>query len=96
MNKEFLVTAKDGRPLNEVTDLLLKKAGSLVDELAVFELVVGKATALGSGEPPLDGIKIASKIDQTAANVEDKLDQVISILDSISTELEIELLFEEK
>ena len=96
MNKEFLVTSKDGRPLNEVANLFLKRADDLVDELAVFELIVGKATALGSGEPPLVGIKIVAKIDQSAANVEDKLDNVISILNSISTELEVELLFEEK
>ena len=95
MHRNILITSKNGLPLNEVANLFLERADKIIDDLASFELIVGKATSFGSGEPPVLEFRLSAKIDQSAVKVEEKLDNALSILHSISTELDFEIEFKE-
>lgn len=96
MLKTIWITSKDKFPLNEVVDPFLEKAGEQLDDLEAFELIVGKATPLGSGAEPVLKIRITAKIDQSKVGTSDKLDTVLTILKSIAEEIDFALEFEER
>ncbi|MEP5730209.1 MAG: hypothetical protein ABJL67_12670 [Sulfitobacter sp.] len=99
MKKTILVAAKDGSPINFLTDQLREEAQGHLDRLAEFEVIIGKTASFGAGEPEIKKLRLVAEIvdpqDEQAEIIDAVLDEVIERLNGIATDLRLELIFEE-
>lgn len=91
MRKIVTISSKGKQPLNAISDYLLDQYPDLIDQLDGFELIAGRTRILGSGDAPVESIKITATINNPKAGTISALDQLIKLLSEKADELDIEI-----
>jgi hypothetical protein len=93
MRKIVTISSKNKRPLNALSDYLLDQHAELIERLEGFELIAGGSQILGSGDAPVESIKITALIHNPDKKAKSVLDELIKLLTEKADELDIEITY---
>ncbi len=91
MRKTVTISPNRKISLNRISDYLINEHLDLIEALEGFDLITGKSSFLGAGDPPVESIVLTAVFKNPSEDQQEDLDKIIALIKEKADELKIEI-----
>ncbi len=91
MRKTVTISPNRKISLNRISDYLINEHHDLIEALEGFDLITGKSSFLGAGDPPVESIVLTVVFKNPGEDQQEDLDKIIALGKEKADELKIEI-----